>query len=305
MFDAFGLPQPTEDGMVQWFTGTSTGQGAASRQGESIWFKPRGARFVSIFAIGAGGTGGFGATRTAGSAGGGGGGGGSASVTHNTYLAAMLPDSLYVHAAANDGTGTPGISFVSVYEMSFASPTAQNLVILSGNPATPAANGGNGSSGTAGAGGSGGAAASPTVSCLMNLSLNFFSFAGQTGASGGAQTGAVGGSVAFATGYVTAGAGGGGTTSGDFAGGNITGTASTMQVTSSGGVSGSNGASGFIFPAAIARYGGSGGGSANSAAGGNGGAGATYGAGGGGGGAGTTGGTGGIGGPGLVVIQCW
>lgn len=297
MFDTFGLPQPTEDGMVQWFINTSPGESGASRQGQNIWLKPRGARFVSIFAIGAGGSGGTGFTRSAGSAGGGGGGGGSASISQTIWLAGMLPDALYVHAGSAESNG---LSFVTTYAYPFPTPTSQNTLALSGDPASPAINGGNGTGLGGGIGGTAGLLITSTGYCLVNLALSFRAFSGQTGANGGTQTGAAGGSVAFSTGYVTAGAGGGGTTSGNFAGGNITGTASTMQVTNAG-----DGSNGFIFPAAISRYGGAGGSSANSATGGKGGAGATYGAGGGGGGAGTTGGSGGIGGPGLVVIQCW
>jgi hypothetical protein len=106
---------------------------------------------------------------------------------------------------------------------------------------------------------------------------------------------------------ILGGTGGGGSTSADFAGGNITAVSNTPFLQSSGGAAGSNpGNPGFRFGQFPLLYGGTGGGASNSTTGGAGGYGCVPGAGGGGGGAGvTTGGRGGDGGPGLVIMIAW
>lgn len=306
MFDAFGLPAPTEDGRTQWFVNTSTGAPGSVKPASSVWLKPKGVSFVQIFAIGAGGQGGAGATRSANSPGGGGGGGGSASAHTSIWLARMLPDALYIHAGSTNSGFLSGVSYVMTYDNNTSSPAAQSLLALSGDLSNPAGAGGTGTASLVGTGGADGIIANVVMQPLVHLSLTFKSTAGQAGGAGGAVAGGNGSNVTLSGAIASAGAGGGGTTNANFAGGNITGAASSMQITNNGGAAGGGiGSNGFLFPAAVSGYGGSGGGSSNTGAGGMGGAGAVYGAGGGGGGAGTTGGLGGDGGPGLVVIHCW
>jgi hypothetical protein len=102
---------------------------------------------------------------------------------------------------------------------------------------------------------------------------------------------------------LTGGAGGGGATSADFSGGNITG-AGDMPTINGGTASIKDGSPGLTLWSPFRACGGAGGAALNSAAGGVGGGGG-IGCGGGGGGAGTTGGVGGRGGDGLVVIVSW
>ena len=132
---------------------------------------------------------------------------------------------------------------------------------------------------------------------------------GTNGGAGGAVAGAAGGVGTLAHGLCASGAGGGGTTSADFAGGAgpTTPSANYYPATMAGGAAGSNpGRDGALWlphpGVGIYSQGGTGGGSSNTGAGGAGGNAAQGGSGGGGGGAGTTGGAGGRGGAGYIVI---
>jgi hypothetical protein len=101
------------------------------------------------------------------------------------------------------------------------------------------------------------------------------------------------------------GTGGGGTTSADFRGGDITGAGWLGEQKPSTGVAGSTpGSGGYICWNPLYFMGGVGGGSSNTGVGGVGGPGG-YGSGGGGGGGGTVGGAGGNGGGGLVIVISW
>jgi hypothetical protein len=106
---------------------------------------------------------------------------------------------------------------------------------------------------------------------------------------------------------IGAGAGGAGTTSADFTGGNYAAIANTPFGATPAAAGGVNGSNGFKYGQMPLLFGGSGGGASNTVAGGNGGsASGIPGAGGGGGGGGvTTGGAGGNGGPGQIIITCW
>jgi hypothetical protein len=270
------------------------------------WVKPRGKSIISILAIGGGAGGGGGFSAAAAAARGGGGGGGCSGLSRMIIPAFSLPDILYVQvgsggvggAAASAGAAA-GLSRISVKPDS----VVQNGILLSGTGAS--GGGGAGSATAAGTQGAASTAATAPVcgafSCL-GISLNFI--AGQIGASGGAQTGAVGNQTTWgSSGFpLSGGAGGGGTTSADFAGGAITG--GGWFPTIAGGLAALRGQDGFYSAVPFGACGGSGGGSSNAATGGAGGDGA-IGCGGGGGGAGVTGGAGGKGGHGLVIINCW
>jgi hypothetical protein len=256
---------------------------------------PEGARMLFATLVGPGGNGGNGFTRAAGSAGGGGGGGASGTVSSIILpLNIWMPKTLFFMGHTSGGTG----SYLSFYPIL---GTLQYYLCLAGS-------GGNGGNGTASAVGAAGAAGTQMLisNVAYNRIGNWSTKASQTGAPGGAIAGGVGNAITFGSTsglFISGGAGGGGTTSADFAGGNISG--GVLVPTLSGGLAGSNNGNAGAnhlnkqIPFAL---GGSGGGSSNSGIGGNGGAGGP-GCGGGGGGAGTTGGTGGLGGPGFAMIS--
>ena len=258
-----------------------------------IYEVPDGASALFMAIVGGGGGGGAGFSAAAAAARGGGGGGGTGAVTRLIVSTLILPRLLYVNPGlGGTSAGNGGASFIG------ATPTTGNTTNIG------FANGGNaGGTGTGaavGAGGTAGGAAS-----ILNVIFSWLApheyGAGQAGAAGGAVAGAAGAATTWGNLGICAGAGGGGTTSADFAGGNITGTGLVPTVL--GGAAGSNvGNAGYWMPDLLIGTGGSGGGSSNTGNGGRGGDGAP-GCGGGGGGGGVTGGAGGRGGHGFVVIQ--
>lgn len=261
--------------------------------------KPRGVSMAHIIILAGGAVGGAGFAGVAASARGGGGGGGGASCTRLTVPIFLLPDRLYVQVGAGGLLGVVnGPSYVSVAP----NTTGSNVIAHTYAP-------GQGGSGTASAGGAGGAATSYSVeSNMIFTGLGCWaSIGGQAGGAGGAHTGANGTDVALYTGGAPAmgGTGGGGTTSADFRGGDITGAGWLGEQKPASGVAGSvPGSGGAIIWNPLFFMGGVGGGSSDAGVGGAGGIGG-YGSGGGGGGGGTTGGVGGAGGGGLVIIITW
>jgi hypothetical protein len=302
MRDLFHLSGPWAKGDVQIFNHADT----TNALQWATWQKPRGVTMSYMIGIGPGGGGGGGFTGIAGSARGGGGGGGSGGCTALTCPTAFLPDSLKVFIAP------PGVGVLSG-----SAGTGDGLVVFFGNvlatmptnrlircAATTAATSGTGAAGGAAGGASGNSIFSETI--FAGLGVAAF-IGGQAGGAGGSQAGANGTDVALNTGSAPTmgGTGGGGTTSADFRGGDITGAGWLGEQKPSTGVAGSTpGSGGYICWNPLYFMGGVGGGSSNADVGGNGGNGG-YGCGGGGGGAGTTGGRGGDGGSGLVVIISW
>jgi len=266
------------------------------------WTKPVGCNYVYMIAVGGAGYGGNGFTAAAGSARGGGAGGSSGSIASLLVPAFLITDSLFIRVGSGgiNATATASLpTIISAYRIS--SVTEYYLYAINGT------NGGNGNASVPGTGG----IASNNLSTNNALGTigKYQASSTITGAPGGAAAGAAGTSLNFAK-YLCTGAGGGGTTSGDFAGGNILsayGQQSAVTVVQggaavSGATAGQNdGGSGFWIPKRNAFYGGAGGGASNTGVGGSGGKGAP-GCGGGGGGAGTSGGLGGNGGDGFVVI---
>ena len=284
---SFPYPWSKDPGQTRRFLGL----GAAIYQPYEI---PLGANFLSIIVAGGGGSGGSGFSAAAAAARGGGAGGSSGALTRMTVPTVFLPKTLYVFAALGGASGAGGDSFVA-----FDPSSATSFTLIRSNGGLAGGNGSGTAGGTAGA--VAGATSVATSGPYSSLGP-YQTLAGQAGAAGGAQTGVAGGAVTFGANgiFVSPGAGGGGTTSADFAGGNITG--SGLMPTVLGGLAGSNaGAGGFELWLPPTFGGGGGGGASNAGVGGAGGA-AGPGSGGGGGGGGTTGGTGGRGGPGFVLI---
>ena len=263
--------------------------------------KPRGKSQLEIICIGSGGGGAGGFAGVAATARGGSGGGGSSAITRVTLPALVLPDVIFVNVAVGGlggGIGLAGssgaVSFVGVQPNS----TRGNLLVQSG--AAGAGGGGVGSAAAVGAAGTAGAIVVTTGAGPFSAFGGMLSYAGIAGAAGGAITGGVGTAAPWGTGLnICGGAGGGGTTSADFAGGQITG--SGWFPTIAGGLAAARGNDGFLSNIPFGSCGGSGGGSSNAATGGDGGNGA-IGSGGGGAGAGVTGGKGGNGGNGLIIL---
>lgn len=274
------------------------------------WIKPRGKTMCHIICIGGGGGGGGGFSAAAAAARGGGGSGGSSAVTKVTIPICFLPDVLYVQVGAGgrgvgSGGGTAGsgiLSYVSV----FPNTTSANVIAISG--AAGAVGGGTGTGAAVGAAGTAG-----TIGVIASMPLagmgQFSMIAGQIGVAGGAVAGANGTAqtIPGTSVITTAGSGGAGTTSADFAGGAFTAIASTLlsEARPATPAAGSNdGSGGTTLWKPLFFFGGVGGSSSNTGVGGNGGNG-SYGSGGGGGGGGTTGGIGGDGGSGIVIITSW
>lgn len=304
MLDLLHLPSKIGDGKVSIFTGNAT----VSNTQWKTWHKPRGVSMVMITCIGGGGGGGGGFSDVAGNPRGGGGSGGSSATTKAIFPAIVLPDTLFIQVGTgglgvSSGTGGTGtISGVAIAP----NTTSTNVVVYSGG-----AGGAGGVSGTGAAGGAGGAAGtifSTSGGPLVGLGI-YNAIAGQAGVAGGAQTGAVGTAISLAVTSITntAGSGGAGTQSADFAGGLFTAITSSWlseQRPATPSAGSFDGSGGVAIWKPLYMFGGGGGSSSNTGIGGNGGNG-SYGAGGGGGGGGTTGGRGGDGGSGLVIIQCW
>lgn len=264
----------------------------ASTTGFQVYNVPKGAVELDILCVGRGGNGGNGFGAAAGTARGGGGGGGSGAITRLRVAASLLPSVLYVQSAPRGG------SQESAVKVTPTTGVGANTICFASN----GQNGGNGTAAAAGAAGTAGAIATAANTVYGSLG-QWVAIAGQGGAAGGVHTGAVGASVTFGNAgvFVSAGAGGAGCTTTEFAGGNITG-AGLIQTISGGALGANPGSPGRSILRPLTYTGGSGAGSSNTVAGAVGGDGAP-GSGGGGGGAGvTTGGVGGLGGPGFVII---
>ncbi len=306
MLDVFHLPTSQGDADIQIFTGPQT----VTNLQWTTWIKPRGKSMLHILCIGGGGGGGGGFSGTGGSARGGGGGGGSAGITRVTIPLVLLPDILYIQAGAGGigigvgGTaGTGVLSWVGIY------PHFENTNIIAVSGLAPATGGANGTSVAAGSLGTAGTVASITNMPLALLGQFNFSV-GKDGTPGGG-TASAGANINFFSPTTTfctmGGTGGGGCTSGDFAGGAVNTLANSLlrSYASDQAPAGSNnGASGHVLWKPFFSFGGMGGGSSNAGQGGAGGDGG-YGSGGGGGGAGNPGGKGGDGGPGIVMMMAW
>jgi hypothetical protein len=261
------------------------------------WIKPRNAKMVSFFVIGAG-AGGGGGFQAASGVISGGAGGGTAGYTKLTVQASILPDILYALPGTGGAGGTGGASPTagSSATKSFVCLTPNtssisNIVCTSGNVA---ATGGGAGSTIASTGGS-----SETIATAANMIFaNLGQFTSAVGIGGGA--GAVGnaGTVAYSS-FLMTGVGGGGTGTGA---GFTSAVAYTMMFPAiTAAPVNTRGVDGTIYyrPTFI-LFGGRGGGGGTT--GGNGGNGAP-GCSGGGGGAGTTSaGNGGRGGDGFIII---
>jgi len=263
------------------------------------WNKPRNAKMIEIFCLGAGGGGAH--TQFSGVGVAGGGGGASGGIVRGLIPAFLLPDTIYIlagkggagPATLNTNGGSGGISYVGIQP----STSEQTLICKSsttvaGGATTPNA------AGTA-----------PTVSVVGlsafgNLGL-FTAIAGIIGSIGGSSGANAGSSQgALASSLVTGGAGGGGKSTTAFAvGGNINAASAVLTTQVKGGVNAAeNGADGYGTLQPFCGTGGAGGAGIVTGQGGRGGNG-FYGCGGGGVGAGSTGTSkAGDGGDGLVII---
>jgi hypothetical protein len=284
MLDLSNIPSQQQ----QTFTFYATGNW-------QTWNKPRGAKFIEIFCLGAGAGGatpvlGVGNSNgaSAGAAGG---------IVRGLIPAFLLPDTIYILVGkggagsfnvGNTAGGNGGISYIGLQP----STSEQTLICKSSTSVA---------SGTTAA-----TISVVSLSAFGNLGL-FTAIAGVAGSTGGA--GGVQGTsqTALATSLVTGGAGGGGKTALIFAsGGNINSASAILTTQVSGGTTdGQNGADGYGTLQPFCGTGGAGGAGKQgvSGAGGNGGNG-YYGCGGGGAGASSsaTGLRAGNGGDGLVII---
>lgn len=281
-----------------------------------IWNKPSNAKFINIFCLGSGAGGGNGMTGTATTARRGGGGGGSGAYSIGSFIAALLPDMLYVFVGKGGAGGAAGttanngsagaLSYISVQPNN----TAINIVLQSGLAVPTAGNSGT-NSGTAGTGGT-----AWTGSILNDLGLVTVS----AGTNGGAGAISVLATDITPANIVCGGPSGGNTsTAVAFKGGSIIGSGflNTLDggALGSGATAGGNGSDGYISnlinlanrSQPIFFTAGSGGGASVSGLGGDAGN-SGFGCGGAGGGAGFTGlggGKGGNGGDGLIIITAW
>ena len=110
MMDQVGWPSGDEFTKLQVFKNT----GGTTTTDWQVWIKPRNARMVYIWNMGAGAGGGGGLTGAAGTARGGGSGGGSAAIVRQLIPAFLLPDRLYLMVGRGgnggnaSGAGTAG-----------------------------------------------------------------------------------------------------------------------------------------------------------------------------------------------------
>lgn len=299
MLDVFNIPATNATSQIYYTMGSAW----------QTWQKPRGAKFIQIFAIGGGGGGGGGGASTGATTRSGGGGGGSAAYCRGFYPAFLLPDLLYIQVGAggaggnSNGPGSQGtVSHVSVAPSIAVSPG----ILSSGN--TNGGSGGNaGASGNA-TGGTGGLIAVVPGNAILGgaLGLGIIAVAGVNGQTG--LTTAGNGSAAFTSNNLAMGGASGGFkngTAGTFGnGGTNTGATVGVIANVNGGLQSGSAESGYASLSPFCSMSGAGGGgtAAVGGTGGNGGNGG-YGSGGGGGGAGVTaGGRGGRGGDGLVII---
>jgi len=257
------------------------------------WLKPRGAKFVNIFCIGAG-SGGGGGFLTGSGAKSGGQGGSTGGYVRLQLQASILPDLLYVQTGVGGtgGTGgnpsTAGGNATKSYVCLIPdTSSASNIVCTSGNVV---ATGGVGGSTITATGGVAESIATTANMVFANLGT-FLASPGAGGQAGGLTTG---GNVGTST-FLIAGSGGGGTTTGGtmVANGPFPG-----LLTTAANASGANGIT--LYKPILLFSGGMGAGGGTN--GGKGGDGAQC-CGGGGGGAGTaSAGNGGKGGDGLIII---
>jgi hypothetical protein len=271
------------------------------------WQKPRGCKFVCIFSLGGGGGGGGGANTPIGTNRQGAGGGGSGGFYHNIIPAIFLPDILYLLVSTGGRGGNPNLNgsgaaqsnYVRVGNLITALP--QGMSFITPNRGNPGQAGGVGGTSVGSAFGTYGR------SSISNSSL----LIGQTGGAGVSASSGTSLNILFP---VTAGAAGGGVSSGgaSFAGGDIN-PNGFVPLIQGGQNAGDNGQNGFgvyntidILTSSNPFFftGGAGGAGNATGTGGNGGKGG-FGCGGGGGGAGVTGGRGGDGGDGLIIISWW
>ena len=263
------------------------------------WSKPRNAKMIEIFCLGAGGGGGGGGSATGNSSGGA--GGGSAGIVRGLVPAFLLPDTLYIlvgkggiGASTTGGIGgAGGISYISTQ------PSIIEQVLIC-KSSTVTASGGSSTTGGAAA-----TISTVALSAFGNLGL-FTAVAGVAGSNGGLNTGGAGVSqTALATNLTTGGAGGGGKTATIFgAAGNILAAPAVLTTPVNGGVTtGQDGDSGYGRMQPFCGAGGAGGAGRSTGSGGRGGNG-WYGCGGGGAGGGSvpTVSKSGDGGDGLVII---
>lgn len=262
------------------------------------WNKPRNAKFIEIFCLGAGG-GGSHTTAAAGAASGGG-GGASGGIVRGIVPAFMLPDTLYIlvgkggigPSTTNTAGGSGGISYVGIQ------PSTSDQLLVCKSSSTVA--GGASNSGT---GGTAPTIAGLTTFAFANLGI-FTAIAGVSGVAGGANTGAAGNSQnALGISLVTGGAGGGGKTASVFGiGGRINPATAVLTSTVLGGLSaGQDGENGYGTLQPFCGTGGSGGAGITAGQGGRGGNG-FYGCGGGGVGGSSVVSKAGDGGDGLVIF---
>ena len=290
---------------LSYFQNSTSNTQVFTTEGDwQTWVKPRGAKFVNIFCMGAGGGGGAGyvtgstvgtLTRCGGS------GGGSGALIRANFQASLLPDILYVQCGIGGSGGlttSEGVrgnyggsgsrSFVGIYP---DNTNPSNIVIASGNVA---AVGGQGGFNVNGAAATGETAATTANAIFLNLGI-FISTAGQNGAASTTAN-----SNAITISQINS-SGASGASRSTFVGGSITGAGPVPTLSGFSNQPGHNGI--ILYKPILAFTGGCGGGFSGAGIGLNGGNGA-YGCGGGGGGAGTTlgAGNGGNGGDGLIII---
>ncbi len=273
------------------------------------WPVPKAARFVAIWLLGGGGGGGGGRSNgvlaaTLGSSGGGAGG-----LAVAMFRASRVEfDKVYINApatanggaAASDGSGG-GIAYAALH----AHTQAQNLLLVS----STAGAGGGKSVATGTAVGGLAATVGTVAACPLVQKALSYRFTAGVAAPDNNNSG-VGPSASFGANLLVTGGAGGGiyNVSTYYAGGGITGVASTIYTLNNpGGTNAGEPAIGGGGLAPFAFYGGCGGGAKSGTGGRGGDAGAGFGCGGGGGGASAvgTGGAGGKGGPGLCLIKWW
>ena len=254
---------------------------------------PAWATEIDCLIVGNGGNGGNGHTAAAAAARGGGGGGGCGAITRFVAPLSRIGRLLYI----NPGLPGSAASYVGI-----APAIAAANLIASANSGGV---GGNGTGAAVGAAGTGGVVFAAADAVFSSL-VTFTAVVGRPGSAGGPIAGGVGVNVQWGNVgiFTSSGASGAGTTSADFAGGQINGAGPVPNV--SGGAAGSNpGNDGLAsWPPPVWFTGASGGGSSNASVGGAGGRG-SFGSGGGGGGGGTTGGLGGAGGAGFIWMTWW
>jgi hypothetical protein len=293
MIDVFNIPSGTQSTFTFYATGNW-----------QTFQKPRNAKFIQIFCLGAGGGGGGGSFQPTTTARGGSGGGASGGIVRGIIPAFLLPDIFYILVGKGGlgnssglAGGAGGISYVSLN----GTTSEQTLICKS---STSVAGGGLVPVNTSG--GSGGVVPTvsvPALSAFGNLGL-FSAITGLVGGGGSNSSGTGAGLIALSSLIVTGGAGGAGKGVITFSGFSITPAPVILTSAVNGGVEdGGNGDSGYGTQQPFCGTGGAGGGSVNTSGVGGAGGNGYYGSGGGGGACGVSaGGKGGNGGDGLVII---